>query len=93
VKINYARAAALVPSVMAVTTPGRGRVASDTTTNSIIVTDLRSRVDTVEAFVRSLDVRTAQVAIQAKIIFVDRTDLENLGLRYDLGTTNQFTTS
>jgi type IV pilus assembly protein PilQ len=40
--------------------------------------------------VRTLDVRTAQVAIQAKIIFVDRTDLENLGLRYDLGTSNQF---
>jgi type IV pilus assembly protein PilQ len=90
VKINYARANALVSSVQAIVTPTRGRVASDTTTNSIIVTDLRSRIDTVETFVRSLDVRTAQVAIQAKIIFVDRTDLENLGLRYDLGTTNQF---
>lgn len=90
IKINYARATALLPSVQAVVTPTRGRVASDTTTNSIIVTDLRSRMDTVETFVRSLDTRTAQVAIQAKIIFVDRTDLENLGLRYDLGTTNQF---
>jgi len=90
VKINYARATALVPSVQAIVTPTRGRVASDTTTNSIIVTDLRSRMDTVESFVRSLDMRTPQVAIQAKIIFVDRTDLENLGLRYDLGTTNQF---
>jgi type IV pilus assembly protein PilQ len=90
VKINYARATALVPSVQAIVTPTRGRVASDTTTNSIIVTDLRSRMDTVESFVRSLDTRTPQVAIQAKIIFVDRTDLENLGLRYDLGTTNQF---
>jgi type IV pilus assembly protein PilQ len=90
IRINYARATALVSSVQAIVTPVRGRVASDTTTNSIIVTDLRSRMDTVETFVRSLDVRTAQVAIQAKIIFVDRTDLENMGLRYDLGTTNQF---
>jgi type IV pilus assembly protein PilQ len=90
VKINYARATALVSSVQAVLTPTRGRVAPDTTTNSIIITDLRSRIDTVETFVRSLDVRTAQVAIQAKIIFVDRTDLENLGLQYDLGTANQF---
>ena len=90
IKINYARATALVSAVMAVVSHPRGQAVPDTTTNSIIVTDLRSRMDTVETFVRSLDVRTAQVAIQAKIIFVDRTDLENLGLRYDLGTTNQF---
>ena len=91
VKINYARAAALVPSVQAVVSaPPRGRVASDTSTNSIIVTDLRSRMPAVEDFVRSLDERTEQVAIQAKIIFVQRTDLEGLGFRYDLGTGNQF---
>jgi type IV pilus assembly protein PilQ len=91
VKINYARAAALVPSVVAVVSaPPRGKVASDTTTNSIIVTDLRSRMPAVEDFVRSLDERTEQVAIQAKIIFVQRTDLEGLGFRYDLGTGNQF---
>jgi type IV pilus assembly protein PilQ len=41
-------------------------------------------------FVKGLDLRTPQVSIQAKIIFVDRTDVENLGVKYDLGTTNQF---
>jgi len=39
---------------------------------------------------RSLDVRTPQVAIQAKIIFVDRTNMEALGLRYDLGTRQDY---
>jgi type II secretory pathway component GspD/PulD (secretin) len=39
----------------------------------------------VQEFVKSLDVRTAQVSIQAKIIFVDRTDIEALGLQYDFG--------
>jgi type IV pilus assembly protein PilQ len=44
----------------------------------------------VEEFVRGLDIRTPQVSIQAKIIFVDRTDVEELGVKYDLGGTQQF---
>jgi type II secretory pathway component GspD/PulD (secretin) len=40
------------------------------------------------AYVKSLDVRTPQVAIKAKIVFVNRTDIEELGLSYDLGTGN-----
>jgi type IV pilus assembly protein PilQ len=89
VKVNYARASALAPSVLSIVSR-RGKVSPDTTTNSLVVTDLASRIDTVAAFIRALDVRTSQVAIQAKIIFVDRTDLEELGLRYDLGTSSQF---
>ena len=41
-------------------------------------------------FVRGLDIRTPQISIQAKIIFVDRTDIEELGIKYDLGNRNQF---
>jgi type IV pilus assembly protein PilQ len=37
-----------------------------------------------------LDIRTPQVSIQAKIIFVDRTDVEELGVKYDLGSQTQF---
>ncbi|OYV62785.1 MAG: hypothetical protein B7Z72_14875 [Gemmatimonadetes bacterium 21-71-4] len=65
-------------------------MAADTTNNALVVTDLASRVDTVEAFIHSLDLRTPQVAIQAKIIFVSRTDLDELALRYDLGTASTF---
>ena len=91
IRINYARAGALVPSVQAIVTLPRGRVASDTTTNSLIITDRVSRIDTILDFIRrNLDVRTPQVAIQAKIIFVNRSDLEALGLRYDIGTTSNY---
>jgi type IV pilus assembly protein PilQ len=89
VKVNYAKASSLAPSVAAMVSK-RGKVAADTTTNSLIVTDIASRVDTVEAFVRSLDLRTPQVGIEAKIIFVNRTDLDALGLRYDLGNRNPY---
>lgn len=97
VRINYARASSLAPAVRSIvsqgdTVPGaaRGRVEPDTVTNSLIITDVVSRIDSVVAFVRTLDQRTPQVAIQARIIFVDRTDLEELGLRYDLGTSSTF---
>src|SRR5256712_5979414 len=45
--------------------------------------EITSRIERVEQFVRGLDIRTPQVSIQAKIIFVDRTDVEELGIKYD----------
>lgn len=90
IRINYARAAALEGAVAAVIGSSRGKVYADTSTNSLVVTDTESRLPQVEEFVRNLDVRTASVSIQAKLIFVDRTDLEALGLRYDLGSRDQF---
>jgi type IV pilus assembly protein PilQ len=89
VQINYARATALQPSIAGIVSP-RGRVVADTVNNAIIVTDLASRMPDVQNFIQALDVRTSQVAIQARIVFVDRTELEELGLRYDLGTSSQF---
>jgi len=41
-------------------------------------------------FVSGMDLRTPQVSIQAKIIFVDRRNLEQLGLKYDLGSRSLF---
>ncbi len=66
----------------------RGAIAADTSTNTLIITETPSRMPEMISYVRSLDVRTPQVAIKAKIIFVNRTDIEELGLSYDLGTGN-----
>lgn len=90
VRINYAHAGSLEKTVESILTKGRGRVVADTGSNSLIVTDTRGRVASVTDFVRSLDIRTPQLSIQAKIIFVDRTDIEQLGIKYDLGDRNQF---
>ncbi|MFN2602318.1 MAG: AMIN domain-containing protein [Gemmatimonadaceae bacterium] len=64
----------------------RGAVAADTATNTLLITETPSRMSDLLGYVKSLDVRTPQVAIKAKIIFVNRTDIEELGLSYDLGT-------
>jgi type IV pilus assembly protein PilQ len=66
----------------------RGAVAADTSTNTLIITETPSRMADMLAYVKNLDIRTPQVAIKAKIIFVNRTDIEELGLSYDLGTGN-----
>ena len=64
----------------------RGMVAADSVTNTLIITETASRLADVLQYVRNLDVRTPQVGIKAKIIFVNRTNIEDIGLSYDLGT-------
>src|SRR5256712_8914425 len=54
------------------------------------IPDSASGINRVEEFVKGLDIRTPQVSIQAKIIFVDRTAVEELGVKYDLGSQTQF---
>ncbi|MDQ3224329.1 MAG: AMIN domain-containing protein [Gemmatimonadota bacterium] len=90
VRINYSKAADLTKSIEGTLTKGRGKVVADAGSNSLIITDTRSKVAGVADFVRGLDIRTPQVSIKAKIVFVDRTDIEELGIKYDLGNNNQF---
>src|SRR5947209_1485461 len=89
VRINSAKATSLVPSVASILSK-RGQAVADSTSNSLVITEVTSRIDEVVEFVKGLDQRTPQVSIQAKIIFVDRTDVEELGVKYDLGSTTQF---
>jgi type IV pilus assembly protein PilQ len=70
--------------------PVRGAVTADSLTNSVSVTDVPSNIAQLEQYTRGLDIRQPQVSIRAKIILIDRTQLEGLGLRYDLGTRDQY---
>jgi len=90
VRVNYAQASSLVPAIASIVSKTRGSVVADTTNNALVITDVQSRIQDIADFVRALDIRTPQVAIQAKIILVDRTDIEELGVQYDLGSSTQF---
>ena len=68
----------------------RGSVVADTATNTLLITEAQSHMQDVVNYIRDLDIRTPQVSIKAKIIFVDRTRLNNLGLAYDLGDNGTF---
>ena len=82
-RINYVPAGDLANTFTNMKTE-RGTVTADTATNTLILTDVERVVRDVEALISQLDVPVPQVAIEAKIIFVDRTQLEALGIRYDL---------
>lgn len=88
-----AAAAAAAPIAGTVQSPGcpaRGAVTADTITNSVSITDIPSALPELEAYAKSLDLRQPQVNIRARIILVDRSTLEGLGLRYDIGSQQQF---
>jgi type IV pilus assembly protein PilQ len=78
------------PVLQSLACPPRGTVTADTITNSISITDVPGAMAGLEEYARSLDMRQPQVNIRAKIILVDRSTLEGLGLRYDLGSQQQF---
>jgi type IV pilus assembly protein PilQ len=82
-RINYVPAADLARTFAQMKT-ARGSIVSDTSTNTLIVTDVERVVHDIEVLIGQLDIPVAQVSIEAKIIFVDRTQLEALGIRYDL---------
>jgi type IV pilus assembly protein PilQ len=89
-RLNYARAGDVANSLKGMMLKDRGSVVADSASNSLIITETRTRMPGILEFIDQLDIRTPLVAIQAKLIYVDRTDLQQLGLKYDIGTADQF---
>ncbi len=83
-RINYASADSVAATLAQLATPDRGQVVAYQGTNSVIITDVPTVVERMDNLVRELDRRTPQVSIEAKIIFVNRTDVNELGIIYDL---------
>ena len=89
IPINFANAASIEATVAPILT-SRGSSVAHTPSNTLIVIDVESRVAAAESLVAALDRPTPQVSIQAKLIFVNRTDIEDLGVQYDLGSPDAF---
>jgi type IV pilus assembly protein PilQ len=85
-KVNYAPVTDLANALQPALSD-RGQVIPNEATNSIIVTDLGENLEVARQIITDLDVRTPQVVISAKIIFVDRSDIEELGIGWDLKDT------
>ena len=83
-QINYAGADSVAATLQKLATPDKGQVVAYKGTNSVIVTDQPPVVARMDSLVSALDRRIPQVSIEAKIVFVDRSNLRNLGIGYDL---------
>lgn len=68
----------------------RGQVIADSSTNTLVISEVPSRMGEITNYIRQLDVRTPQVAIKAKLISVNRTQSEQLGVSYDFGSAGTF---
>ncbi|MBT8489008.1 MAG: AMIN domain-containing protein [Gemmatimonadetes bacterium] len=90
-RVSYATAAELQAMVQPLLTE-RGNVSTGQGTNTLIVSDIRRVQEQIEDLLAGVDVQTPQVTIQAKIIFVNRTELDELGVTYELKDSrgNQF---
>lgn len=88
IRVNYASADSIAETLRHLATPNRGQIVAFSGSNTVIVTDAPSVVARMDTIVAELDRRLAQVAIEAKIVFVDRTDVQQLGIVYDLKERN-----
>jgi type IV pilus assembly protein PilQ len=82
-RLNYVSVDSLLPAVRDLLSE-RGQATKSAAANLIIVTDAVSVVSRLSEVIARLDAPTPQVTIAAKIIFIDRTTLNDLGFIYDL---------
>ncbi|UCF78894.1 MAG: AMIN domain-containing protein [Candidatus Eiseniibacteriota bacterium] len=82
VKINFANASELKQSLDKLLTR-RGSIEVDQRTNSLIITDISSKIDAVQGLARELDSMTPQVEITAKMVDIDVSVSRELGIVWD----------
>lgn len=80
-RLNYI-AAEDARAVVEPLTSERGSVQSDEKTNALVITDVPGRIRQIAGVIDELDVQTPQVTIKAKIVFVNKVDLRDLGVRW-----------
>lgn len=79
--LNYI-AAADAQAVVEPLASERGAIQSDDKTNALVITDVPTRIRQIAGVIDELDVQTPQVTIKAKIVFVNKVDLRELGVRW-----------
>jgi type IV pilus assembly protein PilQ len=93
-QLNYAKAADLQKVFSGVAMGGaaagavkpilssRGSVRSDDRTNTIVVRDIRARLDEVQNLIKKLDIPTPQVLIEARVVQAQTSFAQSLGIQW-----------
>lgn len=82
-QVGYASATELLESVSQILSQ-RGSVNADPRTNSLIVTDIPTRIEDVSNLIRSLDTKTLQVEITAELVDMDASAVRRLGVDWNV---------
>jgi type IV pilus assembly protein PilQ len=97
--LSYAKAEQAAPLIRSAVLSTRGNVQTDPRTNTLIITDLPARLDTVTQLLTTLDRAEPQVEIEARIITTTREFARALGVQWgfngranaDIGNTTGLT--
>ncbi len=84
--LNFAKAAVVAQSVEKMKSE-RGNLNFDDRTNTLIATDIHSRLEIMADVIKTLDATTPQVMIEGKIVETSFSDTENLGIDWVLKAT------
>lgn len=84
-RLKYANAKTMVDKVKSLLTQ-RGSVLADERTNAVVVRETVANIEHVRRFLENVDVRDAQVLIEAKIVEAARDWSRNLGIQWGFNT-------
>lgn len=85
-RLKYASAKDLPEKVKALLT-NRGSVLADERTNSLVVRERPANIENVRKFLEDIDIRDAQVLIEAKIVEANRDFSRSLGIQWAVTST------
>jgi len=90
IQLNYAKAGDVVTQLKGVLSE-RGSAVPDTRKNSLILRDVKKNLEDARVLIKSLDTRTLQVVIEARIVEVQNNFARDLGIQWGAayGTTNK----
>jgi len=78
---SFAKAAELSPILKKALSP-RGDIIVDERTNALVISDIPSRLEAVEALLGQLDRKVRQVEIEARVVAASRSFLQDIGIRW-----------
>ena len=82
--LSYAKAGDVSPLLVKSALSQRGQIQTDSRTNTIIVTDLPDRLQTVSALLGALDRPEPQVEVEARVVQTTRDFAKSLGVQWGL---------
>lgn len=89
IRISYADINEMVANLEGIKSGERATITADVRTNTLILSDIPAKVREMISIIKTLDVRTPQVTIEARIVEVARNYAKELGVKWS-GSTRRF---
>ncbi|WP_135457723.1 type IV pilus secretin PilQ [Vibrio echinoideorum] len=92
IKINFAKATDIADMIggdgSVSMLSDRGSITIDERTNSLLIRELEENITVIRGIIESLDIPVKQVQIEARIVTVTEGNLDELGVRWGVSSTN-----